>query len=332
MITPLFSVIIPVRNSAKTLEKCLQSIKNQTYTDFELIVVDDGSLDESRRIAQLYADLVIENKHPGPAGARNTGAKYAAGQILAFTDSDCIVPPTWLEKFKKVFDNTLAAAVGGGYSSGVDHSFWQDFSSSELAHRRRHITREVNTLVSNNLAIKKKIFEEFFGFPEQYPACEDMFLSYQISRKYPLLWLSDNGVIHHFKTSLISFLKHQYFFAAESMRFFLQNPVIKKASNHQGSSLHLSIMMAGLGVFFLFTSVFVSIFFHNYLLWLLFLLSLLMHSILNSDFLRYFIRYTHHSLIKAYLVTLCRDIVACFAGIDGIYRAIITWREKPFKN
>ncbi len=82
------SVIIPAYNEEKFIEQCLLSVRNQTYKQFELIVVDDGSKDRTVEISKKYADLVIKQNHLGCGMARNAGAKAASGDILVFIDAD----------------------------------------------------------------------------------------------------------------------------------------------------------------------------------------------------------------------------------------------------
>lgn len=86
--TPLVSVVIPVYNEEKYLSFCLSSILDQSYKKVEVIVVDDGSIDKSIKIAKKYKVKILYQKHLGTARARNWGAKAAKGKILIFVDGD----------------------------------------------------------------------------------------------------------------------------------------------------------------------------------------------------------------------------------------------------
>jgi glycosyltransferase involved in cell wall biosynthesis len=88
--TPLVSVIIPVYNSAKYIQKAIESVLSQTYRHYEIIVVDDGSTDGTRRKLESYQNKIryVFQENQGAAAARNTGIKLANGELVAFLDSD----------------------------------------------------------------------------------------------------------------------------------------------------------------------------------------------------------------------------------------------------
>lgn len=99
---PKISVIVPVYNSSDYLKMCLDSILNQTFSDFELILINDGSTDDSRLICEKYLKFdnrikLINQDNSGQAAARNKGIKESAGEWLCFVDSDDCVSPNYLE-------------------------------------------------------------------------------------------------------------------------------------------------------------------------------------------------------------------------------------------
>ena len=98
--SPEISVIIPVRNGARTLPPLLESLHGQTLAGdrFEVIVVDNGSEDQTALVASRYGVKVVSEPVPNRSGARNRGAAAAAAPLLAFTDADCEVDPRWLEE------------------------------------------------------------------------------------------------------------------------------------------------------------------------------------------------------------------------------------------
>ena len=99
---PLFSVIVPVYNAEKYLSRCIDSILNQTYQNFELLLVDDGSKDKSGSICDKYGKtdsrvIVIHQSNSGPGTARNNGLHNAKGRYIIFVDSDDYLDSTYFE-------------------------------------------------------------------------------------------------------------------------------------------------------------------------------------------------------------------------------------------
>lgn len=98
-----FSIVIPVYNMERFLAKCLDSALNQSFADYEIVVVNDGSTDSSRKILSQYETTsakikVIDQENKGLGGARNTGIQHATGEILVFLDSDDYIPSNMLEE------------------------------------------------------------------------------------------------------------------------------------------------------------------------------------------------------------------------------------------
>src|SRR5207244_7067980 len=94
---PKVSVVVASYNGARTLKTCLESLSQLNYSDYEIILVDDGSTDNTSEVAKHYpAVRYIHQPNQGLSVARNTGIAAASGEIVAFTDSDCRADPDWL--------------------------------------------------------------------------------------------------------------------------------------------------------------------------------------------------------------------------------------------
>jgi GT2 family glycosyltransferase len=112
--TPRVSVVVCSYNGGATLEQCLRSLSALDYPDYEVIVVDDGSTDDTRAILARFPDVrAIHQPNQGLSVARNVGLKAATGSVIAYTDSDCFADPNWLTHLVHAFAHTDAAAVGG---------------------------------------------------------------------------------------------------------------------------------------------------------------------------------------------------------------------------
>ena len=113
----LISVIIPVYNVEPYLPKCLESVCNQTYDNLEIILIDDGSTDNSGQICDMWAErdsriVVIHKENGGVSAARNDGLKRAKGELIGFVDSDDWVEPSMYKKLFSAIGDTDMACCG----------------------------------------------------------------------------------------------------------------------------------------------------------------------------------------------------------------------------
>lgn len=127
---PKISVILPVYNVEKYLEKCLDSILNQTFDDFELICIDDGSTDTSLSILEKYINIdnritIIIQKNQGAGAARNKGIDIAKGKYLSFLDADDYIESTMLQKMYEQCEHNNAQI-------GICKAYFYDNASSEI--------------------------------------------------------------------------------------------------------------------------------------------------------------------------------------------------------
>ena len=116
---PELSIIVPVYNVEQVLEKCLLSIKNQTYQNYEVIMIDDGSNDKSGKICDKYMEKdntyrVIHKKNEGVSKARNYGLDMAKGKYVMFIDSDDSILPDMFEKYiNEIKISNVDVVIGG---------------------------------------------------------------------------------------------------------------------------------------------------------------------------------------------------------------------------
>lgn len=198
------SVVVPVHNSANFLRKCLEHLNRSTFRDFECIVVDDGSTDDSAGVAKKAgATVCATDRRRGPAYARNIGAKIAQGSILFFIDADVCVSPNTLERVCANFeqDPELTAVIGSydDFPESQDFvSLYKNLMHSYVHHNSR---REACTFWSGCGAIRTSTFHEFSGFDESYerPAIEDIELGYRLAAAHKKILLDTSILVKHLK-------------------------------------------------------------------------------------------------------------------------------------
>ncbi len=179
------SVIIPVYNEQKTITQCLKTLLNQSVKDKEIIVVDDGSSDETKTLVKGYPVTLLEQKHGGPGQARNLGAAKAKGEILVFVDADMTFERDFLEK--------LIAPINSGKTIGT-FSKEEYLANSESSYARcwnLNLGRQSTKMHPDDYpdqqevfrAILKKMFDEVGGFDSQIGYTDDWSLSRKLKVK-----------------------------------------------------------------------------------------------------------------------------------------------------
>jgi glycosyltransferase involved in cell wall biosynthesis len=201
----MVSVIIPVYNARGDLTKCLDAFQRTSYPHYELIVVDDGSTDDSYDVAQKAGVQVLRmDKNSGPAAARNFGAGHAKGDILLFVDADVLVQPDTIERVVEDFvKHPEIAAVFGSY----DHSPYEKNFLSQYKNLLHHFVHQTSnpdavTFWAGCGAIRKEIFDQAGGFDASryvVPSIEDIELGYRLKKNGQNILLDKRLLVTHLK-------------------------------------------------------------------------------------------------------------------------------------
>ena len=224
-VPPLLSVIVPTRDRPEALGACLAALVAQTVGErLEVIVVDDGS----RRAAEVAA---VVARHPparllygagaGPAAARNVGAVDAGGEILCFTDDDCVPHPDWAERLAAAIEGGADAAAGTTVGSGGALAEAAELIARAPARAGPRDSRRLVFAPSNNLGCSKSVWSAV-RFDESYPsaAAEDREWCARITDAgYTLLLAPDAHVVHRQTLSLRTFLQRQVRYGEGAYRF-----------------------------------------------------------------------------------------------------------------
>lgn len=205
------SVIIPSFNAEASIGNCLNALETQSIKPMEVIVVDGGSEDGTKDIARKMNARVFVEKKRGPAAARNLGVKKARGDIILFTDADCIPERMWVENMER--EIAKRGIVGGAVESCSDDIFSRADDISMFSYNSpRMPSRPLKLLVTANFGVKREIFMKVGGFDESLVTSEDTDLSMRIdSMGYRSYFLSCATVKHvHSRSGLRSLITRHY--------------------------------------------------------------------------------------------------------------------------
>ena len=212
---PLFSVVIPTYNRRDLVSRAIASVLAQTFEDFELLVVDDGSTDETARLVLGLGDprirLVALAKNRGPSAARNAGIAAARGELISMLDSDDEYLPTFLERTRAALAPTDSSV---GFSWVGTEKTWTsnvDGVSYEMTRRlvwnpsfpSRHdawrycLTHDAQWGTNNGVTIKAPVFAQCGVFDEAMLACEDADLLIRLMQHFDFVMIPECLVIVH---------------------------------------------------------------------------------------------------------------------------------------
>ena len=203
MVMPRFSVIIPLYNKAPYVAKAIQSVLAQTFSDYELIVVDDGSKDDSVVIASQALKgrqncRLIQRENTGVSMARNNGVAVSQSDFLCFLDADDWWEPTFLEEMAGLIERHPDSGIyGTGYHIvkngkkrvapiGVDDGFGE----GEINYCQEYAKTLCMPLWTGAVCMPRNVFEELGGFPTGIKLGEDFLLWIRVALKYNVILLN----------------------------------------------------------------------------------------------------------------------------------------------
>ncbi len=211
---PRVSVIVCSYNGAKTLERCLESLKEVDYPDYEVILVDDGSKDNTQEIAARHPWIVnIRQENKGLSVARNVGGHAATGEILAYTDSDCMADPDWLYYLVHTLLSGDYCGVGGPNISPPAEDWIQACVSAAPGGPSHVLLTDViaEHIPGCNMAFHKWAFEKIGGFdPEYRKAGDDVDFCWRLQQEGQVIAFSPAAIVWHYRRfTLQAFRKQQ---------------------------------------------------------------------------------------------------------------------------
>ena len=200
-----FSIIIPLYNKAPYIRKALESVLAQTYEDYELIIIDDGSTDGSAEIAEAIlqdpasrllplAFRLLKQQNAGVSAARNNGVAQASGEYIAFLDADDWWEPTYLERMVQLIEDYPEAGLYASnyyYHKDCVNIIKVDIPTGYFNYPKEYFKNFAMPVTSISVVISHKVYDEMGGFPVGIKLGEDFLLWAKIAMHYPMAFLNE---------------------------------------------------------------------------------------------------------------------------------------------
>ncbi|MDD4939654.1 MAG: glycosyltransferase [Candidatus Omnitrophica bacterium] len=223
---PFVSIIIPVKNEAGILSRCLESLRNLDYLKerMEVIICDGLSTDKTREIALSYGARVVRNDKQVVVSGRNRGFEAAKGSVIAFTDADCVFDRGWIRNSVKYLEDKAIGGVGGrtlapetasGFEKAVDLIFSLADVFQATCHRKgSHAACEVKDIPGCNAVYRKDALDKVMPVDETLLTAEDVWMNSCVRKNgYRLISAPDAILWHNRRSSPKKFSRQVYRFA-----------------------------------------------------------------------------------------------------------------------
>jgi len=254
---PFVSIIIPVYNRPHDLAACLQSLVGQNYPPerFEILVVDDASTDHTAAVAAAFPVRLLELRRNRKAPyCRNLAARQASGEILAFTDSDCLADRLWLRELVPAFTHPKTGAVGGLVDSYYEtrplDRYEKVHSSLNMGYwpRRSNRNNPFFYVPSCNLLVRREAFQRVGGFREELIVGEDVDLCWRIGKQgYDIEYRPVGKVYHRHRNRLMAFCQRRFDYGTSEPKLQRLHPEkSKQLVFTSGAVLFWSVLLLGI--------------------------------------------------------------------------------------
>ncbi len=251
------SVIIPARNAAASLDACLRAVLAQSWgrehpEQFEVIVVNDGSTDDTALQARRYPVQLLSQAHAGPAAARNRGAQVARGEALAFTDADCEPVPEWLAELAASLSDESVAGVKGIYATRQKGRVAR-LAQLEFEERYERLERasQIDFVETHSAAFRASEFRAAGGFDPFFTAAnnEDVDLAYRLAARGCRMVLNRSAIVYHQHVdSLAAYFRVKFWRGYWRMQVYRRYPNKMMADSYTPPTLKISSMLAPLAL------------------------------------------------------------------------------------
>jgi glycosyltransferase involved in cell wall biosynthesis len=231
------SVVVPFHNAEKHIEQCITALLSQTYpsSSYEIIMVDNNSTDGSAEVVAKYAriKLLTENKQ-GSYAARNRGVAESNGSVIAFTDSDCIPVPEWLDRISESMRSPGVGIVQGGrlYSTrSASMLLLEAYESERAFHTFSGKFKGLYYGYTNNMAVRRDVLDRCGPFMEVMRGADSIFVNRAIEDYSPeIIRYAPDAAIRHLEiTGVPDYLRKRFIYG----RSLQQNYTIRKRTHRK---------------------------------------------------------------------------------------------------
>ena len=241
------SVVVPAYNAAATIGACLESLLAQSVPRhrYEVIVVDDGSDDQTGEIVADHGVCLLTQPHQGPARARNRGVAEARGEIVLFTDADCVPATDWIGQMVMPFEDPEVVGVKGAYRTrqkGIVPRFVQCEYEERYARMAR--LRQIDFIDTYAAGYRREVFLQQGGFDIRYPSAsvEDQEFSFRLAeRGYKMIFNPQAVVCHQHPRTVGAYFKRKFNIGYWKVMVLQRHPQKAVRDSHTPQSLKVQM-------------------------------------------------------------------------------------------
>lgn len=245
------SVVIPNHNGAATIGKCLESVFSSDYGNYEVIVVDDHSDDNSVEIIERFpCKLIRLERRMGASAARNRGGLNSTGDLIFFTDADCILNKDTLEIINNTVDGEAEIVTGGTYArEPYDGGFYNAFQAVFVNYCETKVTNP-DYIAAHAMVMNRETFRKSSGFPEVFlPIIEDVEFTHRLRRQgCRLVMKPELEVRHIFNFTLFRSMKNAFAKSKYWTMYSLKNRDGMRDSGCASAELKTNVFIAFLNI------------------------------------------------------------------------------------
>ena len=248
------TVIVPAQNAKNCIEACVNSLFCQSYKsgDIQVVVVDDGSRDDTAVVARNAGAEVVSIPAMGPAGARNRGVAISRGEILLFTDSDCVPELDWVEKMTLPFEDANVIGTKGIYRTD-QKSLTARFVQLEYESRYERMKKlsTIDFVDTYSAGFRRDLFLKVGSFDESFPSAsvEDQEFSFRYSRlPGKILFIEEAVVLHSHADNPLRYFRKKLKIGFWKTRVLVRHPgkIISDSHTPKAVKVEMTCVLASL--------------------------------------------------------------------------------------